>query len=1005
MRVAPVSSDLGQRRILVGRTLLAAESTAGIARPTCLRRRTAVNIPENHDPRRTDATITVKPSTTEHIGTMVGRYKLLEQIGEGGFGSVWAAEQREPVKRRVALKIIKLGMDTKQVIARFEVERQALAMMDHPNIARVLDAGVTESGRPFFVMELVKGVRITEYCDKEKLATTQRLELFIQVCNAVQHAHQKGIIHRDIKPSNMLVTLQDGLPVPKVIDFGIAKATHAELTEKTVYTEQGQMIGTPAYMSPEQAEMSGLDIDTRSDIYSLGVLLYELLTGTTPFDPHKLKSAGYNEMVRIIREEEPHKPSTRISTLGTEPRAQARGPQSEPRPLGSGRTPDESQKQPLPYGRGSEIATIARFRGTDPGTLRKLLRGDLDWIVMKCLEKDRTRRYDTANGLAMDIARHLGDEPVVARPPSRGYRMRKFVRRNRAAVLGAIAMSAVLVLGVIGTTWGLLRSLKAEREQGRERERAEEARYEAEAVTTFLSDMLAAVDPGQSGKDVSVRQVLDHASKTISEKFTDNPLVEARLRSTIGKSYYGLGVYDEAERHLPVAVEMNRRLLGEEHVETIRSMNALTYLYSRQGREDEARAMNERTVAQARNGLGEGNAETLMALNLKGTLMIGVAGREEELLSLRKHVLEQRRRTLGEEHLDTLGSMHNLALLYRDTGRTNQAATLFEQLVAIRRRVSGDEHPDTLLSMRMLAFAHSLLGYSQEVVTLRERVLAARRRVTGDEHPQTLWDMHFLAFSYAEVDRFAEARTLFEVASETCRRVFGEQSVSTALAMERYAWTLLNSGTEERRSQYAEEALGLAERAYTLNEKGGGAGWFLLDTLALAQHMTGDTEKAIETQNRALVLIPEDSWHRWEYEGRLATYYRSAGRVDDAARVARQRLDTLRRLIERGGERPLVLNEYARDLLTIEAPDVRDPAAALPLAERACALAEERGTYGRWNYLDTLALAQHMTGDAAKAIETQKRALDLIPLEYYQQRKEFEERLAEYEAVLAENKS
>jgi len=326
---------------------------------------------------------------------------------------------------------------------------------------------------------------------------------------------------------------------------------------------------------------------------------------------------------------------------------------------------------------------------------------------------------------------------------------------------------------------------------------------------------------------------------------------------------------------------------------------------------------------------------------------------------------------------------------------------LFEQTVAIRRRIQGDEHPDTLMSMRMLAIAYDLLGHSQEAVTLKERVLAARRRVLGEEHKDTLEDMTFLARFYAELDRFAEARALFEEALGTYRRVFGEQSVLTAGALQYYAWTLLAFGPEERRNENAEGALRLAERACTLVEKGPGADWSSLGTLALAQHLTGDTEKAIETQKRALVLLPEENTWRWEYEGRLATYYRGVGRVDDAARLARQRLETLRRLLERGGERPQVLNDYARDLLTIEAPDLRDPAAALPLAERACVLAEERRTYGRWNYLDTLAMAQHRTGDTAKAVETQRRALGLIPPEYHQQRKEMEERLAEYEAALA----
>ena len=360
-------------------------------------------------PSSPESAATIASTPREQAGAQIGRYKLLQQIGEGGFGSVWMAEQREPVKRRVALKIIKLGMDTKQVIARFEAERQALAMMDHPNIAKVLDAGSTETGRPYFVMEYIKGVPILEYCDTDKLDTKARLELFASVCHAIQHAHQKGIIHRDIKPSNVLITMHDGVPVPKVIDFGIAKATSAELTAKTLFTEHRQMIGTPAYMSPEQAEMSGLDIDTRSDIYSLGVLLYELLTGTTPFDSKELTSKGFAEMMRIIREVEPHKPSTRLSSLGD-----------------------------------TGTRTAQQRRAVDPKKLSQTLRGDLDWIVMKCLEKDRTRRYETANGLAADIKRHLNDQPITAGAPSAGYKLRKFVKRNRPQVIAGGIVAAAL---------------------------------------------------------------------------------------------------------------------------------------------------------------------------------------------------------------------------------------------------------------------------------------------------------------------------------------------------------------------------------------------------------------------------------------------------------------------------------------------------------------------------------------------------------------------------------
>jgi hypothetical protein len=464
---------------------------------------------------------------TEGPGSHIGLYKLLQRIGEGGCGVVYMAEQEKPIRRKVALKIIKLGMDTKSVIARFDAERQALAMMDHPNIARVLDAGATETGRPYFVMELVRGIKITDYCNQNHLDTRRRLDLFVQICHAIQHAHQKGIIHRDIKPSNILVTLHDGVPVPKVIDFGIAKATEARLTEKTLFTAYEQIVGTPAYMSPEQAEMSGLDVDTRSDIYSLGVLLYELLTGRTPFDPKVLLQSGLEEMRRTLREKEPQRPSIMLTTM-----------------------------------QGREVTMVAEQRQSEMPKLISLLRGDLDWIVMKTLEKDRRRRYETANGLAMDIKRYLNNEPVIARPPSRLYRFQKLVRRNKIVFAAGMAVAAALVVGLGAATWAFLeekearqRAVAAELQQSRLRQEAELARANEAALRQQAEIRekitLAAVRVNQNA--------FDEADMLLNDVVPPQPSLEgAEVFRSVGEWHALQGRSREAAERFAVLLQINK---------------------------------------------------------------------------------------------------------------------------------------------------------------------------------------------------------------------------------------------------------------------------------------------------------------------------------------------------------------------------------------------------------------------------------------------------------------
>src|SRR6266550_553390 len=479
-------------------------------------------------------------AAAEKPGDRIGHYKLLQQIGEGGCGVVYMAEQEAPIRRRVALKIIKLGMDTKSVIARFEAERQALALMDHPNIAKVFDAGATESGRPYFVMELVRGVKITEYCDQHSLTTQDRLMLFVQICEAVQHAHQKGIIHRDIKPSNIMVTQSlKGMTMPTVIDFGVAKATTDQpLTDKTVFTAFEMLLGTPAYMSPEQAALSSVEVDTRTDIYSLGVLLYELLTGTTPFDTRELLKAGFDEVRRVIREEEPVRPSTRLTTMAA-----------------------------------ADLVSVSKHHGAEPPKLIREMRGDLDWIVMKALEKDRSRRYQTADSLAGDIQRYLKDETVSARPPGRVYQFRKLVARHKLefATLGIVM--ATLVAGLSSTIWSLAKEKKARREADKASQEAIDQGKKAQAekkdalaeatrntaMTEFLKQMIIGPDQPAVRRVLTMREALDNMVERLEKEFASQPAVQADLKVTIAEAYGTVAVWDKGETLLRSALDFYQK--------------------------------------------------------------------------------------------------------------------------------------------------------------------------------------------------------------------------------------------------------------------------------------------------------------------------------------------------------------------------------------------------------------------------------------------------------------
>jgi len=759
------------------------------------------------------------PGPDVTVGTTIGPYTLLQKLGEGGMGAVYLAEQDRPVKRRVALKLIKAGMGSAQAVARFEQERQTLALMDHPNIAQVFDAGTTgpcpppppsqngaedvnglhlpEAGigvggegpdRSYVVMELVTGVPITQFCDQERLTPRDRLELFLPVCQAVQHAHQKGIIHRDLKPSNVLVTRYDGRPVPKVIDFGVAKAVGPTLSERARLTEVGVLVGTLEYMAPEQAELNNLDIDTRADIYSLGVILYELLTGSPPFTSEQLRGVGLAEMLRLVKEVEPPRPSTRLSS-------------------------------------SDELPRIAASRRVESRTLTRQVAGELDWIVMKCLEKDRTRRYETANELALEIQRYLADEPVIAGPPSATYRLKKFLRRNRGAVVAASLVVLALLGGVVGTTAGLVRAEKArqaqaERAEGERvarvaAEKAEKAARESEADTNAFSDFLVndvlwvarpAGERGGMGVHVTMREALEAAQGKIGTRFRDRPRAEATARHALGVTFRLIGEPRQAEPHLRRAVSLRKEALGDDHEDTLQSQNSLGVLLNELGRHEEATPLLEQTLKLRQAKLGADHPHTLSTMaNLGGSYL---AGAQLDLaLPLFKEALELRTAKLGTEDPDTLNSMDHLAGAYRDARKLDLALPLAEKSLKLHRATQGPDHTDTLASMYVVASCYAFAGKFDVALPLAEETVNLQTAKLGPDHPHTLASMMVVAAGYRAKKKLDVAVPLYKQVFEGRKAKLGADHHLTLAAMSLLAQAYLEAGKVELALPLAQEAV------------------------------------------------------------------------------------------------------------------------------------------------------------------------------------------------------
>jgi serine/threonine protein kinase/tetratricopeptide (TPR) repeat protein len=720
-------------------------------------------------------------SAGEKPGDRIGHYKLLQQIGEGGCGIVFMAEQEEPVRRRVALKIIKPGMDTKSVIARFEAERQALALMDHPNIAKIFDAGATNSTRPYFVMELVRGNKITEYCDQHSLPTKERLKLFVQVCQAVQHAHQKGIIHRDIKPSNILVTqTEQGDALPVIIDFGIAKATtNLQLTDKTLFTAFEMLIGTPAYMSPEQATLTTVDVDTRTDIYSLGVLLYELLTGSTPFDTVELLKSGLDEIRRVIREEEPVRPSTRLSKLSD-----------------------------------ADLTTVAQSRHSEPPALIRTVHGDLDWIVMKALEKDRTRRYPTANGLALDIHRFLSKEAVFARPPSKLYRLKKVAQRNKLlfTAVGVIAFLVIVSLIVVSVL------LAKERRSRRE---AEAASVKSQEVTKFLKDMLKGVGPSVArGRDTEMlREILDETAERVGKELMNQPEVEAELSSVIANLYAEIGYPSKGEDLARRALAIRKEKFGANSLPAAESLSLVGMLLGMQQKLPEAEQARGEALAIRRRRLGAENADTAASLDALAEVYRNQR-RLTDAEAMAREALRIRQKLFGDESLEVADSVRNICMIQGAGSRWVEAEQSAREVLAIRRKLLGDQNSYVASALADRAWALNALGKFEEAQKVETEALLIQQKFLGNKHPDVPKYLNALGQLLGNRGDLESAAGVLKAVLSIQRKLLGDENASTLETFTILASVLRREGKLSESESVWREASAIARKLWAYDDAG-----------------------------------------------------------------------------------------------------------------------------------------------------------------------------------------